>query len=97
MLKINFLSRKSICLTPKIAFPGTNGGVSWIGLIVSALGGLVVGLFHYFTVLYTVDTAVLEQAAPQWPIIVMGGIGGLLGSIVDSILGATLQYSGKNS
>jgi uncharacterized membrane protein len=69
--------------------------VSWVGLIVSALGGLVVGSFHYFTVLYTVDSVVLELAAPQWPIVVLGGVGGLLGSIVDSILGATLQYSGR--
>ena len=76
-------------------FTGTNGGVSWIGLIVSFFGGIVVGLFHYFTVLYTVDSVVLELAAPQWPIIVLGGVGGLLGSIIDSILGATLQYSGK--
>lgn len=45
--------------------------------------------------MYTVDSAVLELSAPQWPIIVLGGIGGLLGSIVDSILGATLQYSGE--
>ena len=76
-------------------FSGTNGGVSWIGLSVSALGGIVVGLFHYFAILYTVDSAVLEHAAPQWPVIVLAGIAGLLGSIIDSILGATLQYSGK--
>lgn len=76
-------------------FSGTNGGVSGVGLIVSVLGGLIVGLFYYIAVIYTVDSAVLELAAPQWPIIVMGGIGGLLGSIIDSILGATLQYSGK--
>ncbi|XP_076222706.1 transmembrane protein 19 isoform X1 [Nomia melanderi] len=75
---------------------GTNGGVSWVGLLVSALGGLLVGLFYYFTVLYTVDTAVLQVAAPQWPVILIGGIGGLVGSIIDSILGATLQYSGIN-
>ncbi|XP_076647615.1 transmembrane protein 19 [Halictus rubicundus] len=75
---------------------GTNGGVSWVGLLVSALGGLTVGLFYYFTVLYTVDSAVLQLAAPQWPVILVGCFGGLLGSIVDSILGATLQYSGIN-
>ncbi|KAK2584315.1 hypothetical protein KPH14_006706 [Odynerus spinipes] len=43
-----------------------------------------------------IDTAVLQVAAPQWPVILVGGIGGLLGSILDSILGATLQYSGIN-
>lgn len=76
---------------------GTNGGVSWVGLFVSALGGLTVGLFYYLTVLYTVDTAVLQLAAPQWPIIIVGGIGGFVGSLLDSVLGATLQYSGKFS
>lgn len=73
---------------------GTNGGVSWIGLLVSVLGGLTVGVFHYVTVLYTVDTAILQLAAPQWPIIVIGSLGGLFGSLLDSLLGATLQYSG---
>ncbi|KOC60172.1 Transmembrane protein 19 [Habropoda laboriosa] len=75
---------------------GTNGGVSWVGLLVSLLGGMTVGLSHYITILMTVDTVVLQLAAPQWPIIIMGGIGGFFGSIVDSILGATLQYSGIN-
>ncbi|XP_014213998.1 transmembrane protein 19 [Copidosoma floridanum] len=75
---------------------GTNGAVSLVGLIVSALGGLLIGLTHYVALLYTVDSAVLETSAPQWPIILLGLIGGLLGSIVDSILGATLQYSGIN-
>ncbi|XP_012262920.1 transmembrane protein 19-like [Athalia rosae] len=73
---------------------GTNGAVTWIGLFVSLLGGLVVGLFNYIAILYTVDTIALQLAAPQWPIIIAGGCAGLLGSIIDSILGATLQYSG---
>lgn len=61
----------------------------------SLLGGLLVGVFHYLAVLYTVDSVVLENSAPQWPIIVIAGLGGLLGSILDSIFGATLQYSGE--
>lgn len=75
---------------------GTNGGVSWVGLLASTFGGLIVGLFHHLAILYSVDTAVLQLAAPQWPVIIIGGIGGLFGSIVDSMLGATLQYSGVN-
>ncbi|KAL0117308.1 hypothetical protein PUN28_010275 [Cardiocondyla obscurior] len=73
---------------------GTNGGVSWIGLICSVIGGFVVGLFYYIMILNTVDTAVLQLAAPQWPILVVAAFGGLFGSVLDSILGATLQYSG---
>ena len=34
-------------------------------------------------------------AAPaQWPLIVVGGVAGGVGSLLDSLLGAPLQYSG---
>ncbi|KAL2748500.1 transmembrane protein 19 [Vespula maculifrons] len=87
-------TRKRVPRGKYITCFGTNGGVSWIGLLFSALGGISIGLAFYFTTLYTVDTATLELAAPQWPIIIIGGIAGLFGSLLDSILGATLQYSG---
>lgn len=74
---------------------GTNGGVSAIGTLVSTLGGLVIGLAHYLTILYFADRALLMYAPPQWPIILYGALAGLIGSLIDSLLGATLQYSGK--
>lgn len=74
---------------------GTNGGVSWIGLLCSTIGGLIVGLIYYIVILNTVDTAVLQLAAPQWPVIIIAGFAGFFGSILDSVLGATLQYSGN--
>jgi len=77
--------------------PGTNGGISAIGLIVSLMGGLVVGLANYATLVYTIDAEMLARSPVQWPIIVAGGFAGLIGSIVDSILGATLQYSGNDN
>lgn len=85
----------TIQVTSSFVSQGTNGAVSWVGLLCSFLGGTVVGLFYYIAVLNTVDTAVLQLAAPQWPIIVVAGFGGLFGSLLDSILGATLQYSGN--
>ncbi|XP_006564459.1 transmembrane protein 19 isoform X2 [Apis mellifera] len=39
---------------------------------------------------------VLQLATSQWPVIIIGGIGGFIGSVIDSVLGATLQYSGIN-
>lgn len=75
--------------------PGTNGGVSVIGLIVSLLGGVAIGLANYTMLIYTVDTDMLARSPAQWPIIVAGGLAGLIGSVIDSILGATLQYSGN--
>jgi uncharacterized membrane protein len=74
---------------------GTNGGVSWIGLLCSIISGLLIGISYYIAILYTVDAAVLQLAAPQWPIIVVAGFGSLFGNILGSILGETLQYSGN--
>ncbi|XP_052860398.1 transmembrane protein 19 [Anopheles cruzii] len=73
---------------------GTNGAVSFVGLVASFLGGTLVGLVYFLTVRYTVEASVYERSPNQWPLIVFGGIAGLLGSLVDSLLGATLQYSG---
>lgn len=73
---------------------GTNGGVSLIGTILSTFGGLVVGISHYLSILYFADKTTLMYAPPQWPIILYGGLGGLIGSVIDSVMGASLQYSG---
>ncbi|XP_066039351.1 LOW QUALITY PROTEIN: transmembrane protein 19 [Chamaea fasciata] len=71
---------------------GTNGAVTLVGLVSSLLGGMTVGIAYFITQLIFVTD--LEISAPQWPIIVFGAAAGLLGSIVDSYLGATMQYSG---
>ncbi|NXF61997.1 TMM19 protein, partial [Ciccaba nigrolineata] len=71
---------------------GTNGAITLVGLLSSLLGGMAVGIAYFITQLIFVTD--LEISAPQWPIIVFGAASGLLGSIVDSYLGATMQYSG---
>jgi uncharacterized protein (TIGR00297 family) len=73
---------------------GTNGGVTIGGLLFSLFGGLFVGLAYYVTLIFTLDSAILAKAVPQWPVIIVGGLGGLMGSIIDSYLGAIFQYSG---
>lgn len=78
------------------AVAGTNGGVSIPGLLFSLLGGTVVGLSYYLSVLYFVDSTVLAASPPQWPLVFAGSFAGLVGSLVDSVLGATLQYSGQS-
>ena len=75
---------------------GTNGGVTLLGLVSSALGGLVVGLAHYLGILLTSLQSDLTRAPSQLWVIFLGGLGGLLGSVVDSLLGATLQFSGRD-
>ncbi|XP_037837293.1 transmembrane protein 19 isoform X1 [Kryptolebias marmoratus] len=74
---------------------GTNGGVTPVGLVASFLGGAVVGGAYFLTQLLLVSD--LHLADPQWPIVVYGGVAGLLGSVLDSFLGAHMQYSGFDS
>lgn len=75
--------------------PGTNGGVTPVGLVASFLGGAAVGVAYFVTQLVTVSD--LHLADPQWPIVVYGGVAGLLGSLLDSFLGAHMQYSGRTT
>lgn len=74
---------------------GTNGGITIEGTAFSALGGLAVGLSQYLTIYYFSESSLWQYAPPQWPIIILGGCSGFLGSLIDSLLGATLQYSGN--
>lgn len=73
---------------------GTNGGVTILGLIFSAFGGFVCGSTYYISTLICVNREVLLISPPQWPLIIVGTIAGLLGSLIDSFFGATVQFSG---
>lgn len=53
------------------------------------------GAAYYATQLLVVSD--LHLADPQWPIMMYGGVAGLLGSMLDSFLGAHMQYSGFDS
>lgn len=64
---------------------GTNGGVSWQGNIASAVGGLVMGAVYFLT-------------GPEWSwsqmwLLVVGIVGGVVGSGLDSVIGAIAQAS----
>uniref|UniRef100_A0A1B6DT90 Transmembrane protein 19 n=1 Tax=Clastoptera arizonana TaxID=38151 RepID=A0A1B6DT90_9HEMI len=87
-------SKPFLITTFKRVPKGTNGGVSLMGIIFSFLGGLVIGAVYYVVLLCLVDSSLIARSPPQWPIILWGGISGFLGSLIDSLLGATVQYSG---
>eukprot|EP01100_Stratorugosa_tubuloviscum_P011233 TRINITY_DN4984_c0_g1_i3.p1 TRINITY_DN4984_c0_g1~~TRINITY_DN4984_c0_g1_i3.p1 ORF type:complete len:287 (+),score=110.83 TRINITY_DN4984_c0_g1_i3:113-973(+) len=70
---------------------GTNGGVSLLGLIAAAIGGIFIGILFYIGTIIFCDCS---HSPPQWPIIIIGFASGFFGSVIDSIIGATLQFSG---
>ncbi|KAI5116448.1 hypothetical protein M0805_009917 [Coniferiporia weirii] len=71
--------------------PGTNGGISTLGTAASAAGGLIMGTTMALSL-------VLENAACRrvWPtllgeLVLKGMIAGVFGSLIDSLMGATIQ------
>lgn len=66
---------------------GTNGGISQTGLICSILGGFIIGVGAFL--IDTMNGLDVQSVA----VIVFGIVCGALGSIIDSILGATLQIT----
>jgi len=69
---------------------GTNGGISLLGLAVTPLAGFLVGLAAFIPLSFLFD----GHYASQWPVLIVGAAAGLVGSLVDSLMGALFQYSG---
>ncbi len=60
---------------------GTSGGVSLLGTAVSLAGGALIGLV----------AGLFADGLTGWAYVLVGGVGGLTGSLFDSLLGATVQ------
>jgi len=65
---------------------GTSGGVTWLGVAASLGGALLIGLFG------GLGLAVLRQGWAQAAAVLLAAtVGGVAGSLCDSLLGATVQ------
>ena len=73
---------------------GTNGGITTAGTAASLAGGLLMGAVFWGLNVAFQPASLASDAPPQWPLLVLGGGAGVVGSLIDSLLGATLQYSG---
>lgn len=86
--------------------PGTNGGISLVGLAASAAGGTLMGLIHGLLVPggiasflpFNLPTMLgaISSASFKTEVLILslvGFIGGFGGSLLDSLLGATIQVT----
>ncbi|KAJ7515014.1 hypothetical protein O6H91_23G068500 [Diphasiastrum complanatum] len=86
-------SQPRLITTLQVVPRGTNGGVSLLGLLAAASGGAFIGLTFFLMGMLTAECE-SQIRSEQWKAVPLGGIAGLLGSLMDSLLGATAQYSG---
>lgn len=88
----------------QIVKPGRNGGVSLVGLVASAAGGILMGFLHGifvpggiaslfpFVPTSITDSLPLSQLKREVAVLTfVGFLGGFGGSLLDSLLGATIQ------
>jgi uncharacterized protein (TIGR00297 family) len=71
---------------------GTSGGVTRDGSLAALAGGLFIGLCAMLFL--KAEQLAVGQIIPfehLWPILAVGGISGLAGAFVDSVLGASVQ------
>ncbi|KAJ7683956.1 integral membrane protein DUF92-domain-containing protein [Mycena rosella] len=79
--------------TGKTVPPGTNGGVSVGGTLASLVGGVTMGLMMSICLILENSACRSSWFTISRDLAMWGGLGGLGGSGIDSLLGATIQMT----
>lgn len=90
--EVGVLSRTPprLITTRRVVPPGTSGGITLLGTMAGAAGGLFLGGTFYL--LGLVEGALPGHVLlPKGTVLPLGLVGGLSGMLADSLLGATLQ------
>ncbi|KAI7841383.1 hypothetical protein COHA_005001 [Chlorella ohadii] len=87
--------------TRSVVPPGTNGGVTPLGTAAAAAGGLFVGCCYWSLAAVAAmwagaNGSASSAALADWRLVPLALVAGLAGSLLDSLLGATLQWSGQD-
>ena len=64
---------------------GGNGGVTITGTVGSILGGTVIAIAYYITLLMLLTICRIIAVLPQWLIILIGCLGGFLGTAFEQL------------
>jgi uncharacterized membrane protein len=85
-------SQPRLITTFRVVPPGTNGGVSAWGTFCSVVGGVIMGMAIYSSIM--IENAACRQYANDGMLLQLlfwGAFSGGVGSMLDSLLGATVQ------
>jgi uncharacterized protein (TIGR00297 family) len=77
-------ARPRLITTGEVVPVGTSGGISVRGTLAAVAGGATIGL----------AAGLLPRGLPWWTALPLGLVSGLAGSVIDSLLGASLQRQG---
>jgi uncharacterized protein (TIGR00297 family) len=79
-------------MTGKRVPSGTSGGITWMGIAASAAGGLFIGTAAWIFIRISPLTEMQWNGMGMFiPLLITGLLAGLIGSLTDSWLGATVQ------